>query len=162
MAEAILVFSRESSILRTAAHVTKVNSHVVGMVLSLVCALLGVSAMWYNKELAGKPHMTTWHGTLGYVTVAYVVVQCIAGIFVKYHHLVKKYLKPVQLKMYHATSGLLLYSLACGSLVLGLFSTWFSSNITGTSWWACLACPALLVLMVMNQITQRYLPPTTR
>ena len=159
MAEAILVFSQESSLLRKAAHSTKVNSHVWGMVLALVCACIGVFAIWYNKELNNKPHMTSWHGTLGYATLVYVAVQCVAGVFVKYHGILAAYLKPVQLKMYHATSGLLLYSLVCLSLVLGMFSTWFSSNITGTSWWACAACPALLVLMAMNQITQRYLQP---
>lgn len=157
-----MVFSRESSLLRNYAHVVKVNTHTVLMVLALLCGLLGAFVIWYNKELNGKPHMTTWHGIVGYVTLGYVLVQCCAGVFVKYHQLLAGILRPVQLKLYHATSGLLLYCLAAASLMLGMFSNWFSSSITGTSFWACLVCPPLLVLVTMNQITQRYLTPKTR
>lgn len=159
MAEAILTFSPESSLLRNAAHGKKVNIHTLGMVLALLCTIGGTFAIWYNKELRGKSHMVTWHGIVGYITVGYVAIQCVAGIFVKNYKLVARFVKPVQLKLYHATSGLFLYSLACTSLVLGMYSNWFGRNVTGTSWWACLACPALLILIVMNQITHRYLVP---
>ncbi len=62
MAQAILVFSLESSLLRKASRVVKVNTHAVGMFLSLLCALIGTYIIWYNKEINEKPHMTSWHG----------------------------------------------------------------------------------------------------
>lgn len=101
--------------------------------------------------------MTSWHGTLGYITVGYVCVQCIAGITVKYPNLVKSIVpRPADLKLYHATSGLLLFTLAYVTIVLGMWSNFFTEAVTGTSWYACVACPAVLVLVVMTQITQAY------
>ena len=63
-----------------------------------------------------------------------------------------------QVKQMHATSGLILYILVSTSLVLGMFSTWFTKNVTGTSWYMCIACPIILVLVAMQQITSHYLP----
>ena len=63
-----------------------------------------------------------------------------------------------QMKQMHATSGLILYTLVSASLVLGMFSTWFTKNVTGTSWYMCIACPMILVLVAMQQITSHYLP----
>ena len=63
-----------------------------------------------------------------------------------------------QVKQMHATSGLILYTLASISLVLGMFTTWFTKNVTGTSWYMCVACPMILVLVAMQQITSHYLP----
>ena len=63
-----------------------------------------------------------------------------------------------QVKQMHATSGLILYTLVSTSLVLGMFSTWFTKNVTGTSWYMCIACPMILVLVAMQQITSHYLP----
>jgi len=157
MVEGILVFSKESSLIQKAARPTKVNTHTVCMVLSLLCCLGGAFVIWYNKELNGKPHVISWHGIIGYITVTYVGIQCLAGIFVKYHKILANYIKPFQLKMNHATSGLFLYSMVCLSMVLGMYSNWFTANVTGTSWYACFACPSILILVVMNQITTNYL-----
>ena len=159
MSEAIIVFSPLSSPILTAKRPTKLMFHWIGMVAALISALAGLFAVWYNKELNGKPHMVSWHGTFGFATVAYVCVQCIAGFFVKNHHLIKSwYPKLKDLKLAHATSGLVLYTLVCGTLVMGMYSNFFVQAVTGTSWYFCLACPATLSLVVMTQITTAYMP----
>ncbi len=36
--------------------------HQIAMITGFLALGLGSSAMWYNKESHGAPHITTWHG----------------------------------------------------------------------------------------------------
>lgn len=156
MTESIFIYSPLSSLAAAATRSTKVMYHWLGMLFGLVFALAGTSFIWYNKELNKKPHMTSWHGTLGYITIGYYVLECSAGIIVKYPSLVKAYVRPADLKLYHATAALLLFMLACVTLVLGMFSDWFVTTVTGTSWYMCIVCPSILALAVMTQINTSF------
>ena len=156
MAEAMFVYSPLSSFIPKAERSSKVMWHWIGMLCGLVCGVAGVSVIWYNKELHGKPHATSWHGTLGYITMAYYCIETLGGVFVKYPSLVKSYVRPADLKLYHATAALVLFTLACVTIDLAMFSDWFVSNVTGTSWYMCFACPSILALAVMSQITTAF------
>ena len=156
MTEAIIVYSPLSSFITKAARKTKVTFHWLGMAAAIVFAVAGVFFIWYNKELNGKPHMTTWHGTLGYITVAGMLGGSVGGTLAKYPDLGKNYVRPADMKLYHATAGLIIFCLGCGTLVLGMYSDWFVKNVTGTSWYMCYACPCILALAVMTQITTSY------
>ena len=157
MSEAILVFSPQSSLIVSASRKTKVFVHWLGMAGALVCALGGLGTVWWNKELKNKPHAATWHGILGFTTIAYLAVQCCAGTLVKYPSAVKGFIRLADLKMCHATSGLALFSLSCVSLILGMCSNYFNRLVTGTSWYACVGCIGLLALIMANQVTAAYL-----
>lgn len=157
LSEAILVFSPQSSFLVSATRKTRVFVHWTGAVAALSCVLIGLATVWWNKELRNKSHATTWHGILGYATVAYLAVQCCAGAMVKYPSVVKNMVRLADLKMYHATSGLTLFALGCVSLVLGMYSNYFNRLVTGTSWYACVGCVAFLALIMANQVTSAYL-----
>lgn len=156
MAEAMFVYSPLSSLVWKADRPTKVTWHWLGMLCGLVCAVTGACVIWYNKELHSKPHATSWHGTLGYITVAYYCLEMLGGLLVKYPSLSKAYVRPADLKLYHATAALLLFILACVTIDLALFSDWFTTRVTGTSWYMCFACPSILALAVMNQITTSF------
>lgn len=161
MAEAILVFSPQSSLLQQKPRKLKVTCHWTLMVCSAVCAITGFAVIYYNKELREKPHLKSWHGILGIITVAYVIVQCCGGFNLLYPQFSAKFVRLASLKQMHATSGLFLFLLATFSLVTGMFSNWFTATVTGTSWYACLACPMLLLLIVTNQIKNAYLQKWT-
>ena len=139
----------------------KVKVHWIIQIAAIVFALVGLAVIVYNKNLMNKAHFTTWHGCLGLATVVYVCIQAMCGIFLLYPKILKS-IRLVDLKMYHATSGLIGYSFACGTIVLALFSNWFTSIVTGTAWWACLACPMILILVTMEQVTSAYLPQGRR
>ena len=66
------------------------------------------------------------------------------------------------MKLYHATSGLLAFTSISITVYLALFSTWFSSVATGTTWFACVACLSCMALTVMMQVTSNYLPQTRK
>lgn len=96
---------------------------------------------------------------MGLVTVLWVCVQCFGGVLLKYNSLVSSWkIRLADMKLYHATSGLCAFTLVSVTLVMALFSDWFSSAAAGTTWWGVFATLACLSLMVMQQITTAYLP----
>lgn len=158
MTEAILFFSTESSLVPKVQRPTKVNYHVATMIASIACGIAGFSVIYVNKNLSGKDHFTSWHGTFGLIVICYMFVQALGGIITRYPKLMGGKIKPANLKLYHATSGLFLFSMVCATLFLALFSNWFVQNSSDFTWYVCHMIIALLVLMVMNQITTEYVP----
>ncbi|CAM9359323.1 unnamed protein product, partial [Bubo scandiacus] len=79
MTEALLIFSPETSLLRSFSRKVKVRAHWALQLLALLCALLGLGIITYNKHLNGKAHFVTWHGLTGLLTVLYASGQCAGG-----------------------------------------------------------------------------------
>lgn len=151
------MFSPESSFYKQCSRPTKRTIHWVVMGIGNVCATVGILAIYTHKEDVGKQHIKTWHGLIGYGTWAYGLLQSCGGTSLILGW-IPKGVTPYRMKAYHATSGLVCFSLMCFSLWLGMWSNWFVRTVTGTSWYACLACPMIMSLIVMNQVTQAYLP----
>ncbi|KFQ37321.1 Cytochrome b561 domain-containing protein 2, partial [Mesitornis unicolor] len=156
MTEALLVFSPETSLLRSFSRKVKVRVHWALQLLALLCALLGLGIITYNKHLNGKAHFVTWHGLTGMLAVLYTGGQCAGGALLLYPKLVKNWTL-AKLKLYHATSGLVGYLLGCASLMLGMCSLWFTTSVTGISWYLAMLCPLLTSLVIMNQVSNAYL-----
>jgi hypothetical protein len=51
----------------------------------------------------------------------------------------------------------MLYMLIAGALLTGMFSNWFTGLVTGTSWYACAACPLLILTIVATQVKNAYI-----
>lgn len=156
MTEALLAFSPEISLLRSFSRKAKVRFHWALQLLSLICALLGLAIISYNKYLNEKAHFVTWHGQTGLLTVLYASLQCLGGLVLLYPKLLKNWTLS-KLKLYHATSGLIGYLLGCASLMLGMCSLWFTTSVTGVSWYLFMLCPILTSLVIMNQVSNAYL-----
>lgn len=69
MTEALLVFSPESSLLRSLSRKGRARCHWVLQLLALLCALLGLGLVVLHKEQLGKAHLATWHGRAGLLAV---------------------------------------------------------------------------------------------
>ncbi|XP_068109107.1 transmembrane reductase CYB561D2 [Hyperolius riggenbachi] len=156
MTEAILVFSPDSSLLRSFSRKSRVRVHWVLQLLSVICALLGLGVIYANKVFQEKPHFSTWHGLVGLLTVLWALVQNFGGVTLLYPKLFQRWTLATR-KLYHATFGLLGYLLACTSLLLGMCSLWFTASVTGFSWYLCVLCPILTGLVIMNQVSNAYL-----
>ncbi|XP_041347752.1 cytochrome b561 domain-containing protein 2-like [Gigantopelta aegis] len=159
--EGILVFSPQSSLVSSLSRKAKLTAHWLFQVSALTFAVSGFLVIWYNKHLNNSNHFTTWHGLCGVVTVGYLFVQIMGGILGKYPQILNIFrikVRLADLKIVHATSGLLAYLLVSITFMLAMFSTWFTSNITGTTWFGCFGCISCLALIVMNQVTTAYLP----
>ncbi|XP_075795635.1 transmembrane reductase CYB561D2 [Pelodiscus sinensis] len=156
LTEALLVFSPESSPLRPFSRKAKVRVHWALQLLALLCALLGLAVITYNKHLNGKAHFGTWHGLTGLLTVLYAGLQCLGGAALLYPRLLRNWTL-AKLKVYHATSGLVGYLLGCATLLLAMCSLWFTTAVPGLAWYLCALCPVLTSLVIMNQVSNAYL-----
>ncbi|KAH3880427.1 hypothetical protein DPMN_004341 [Dreissena polymorpha] len=165
MFEALMVFNRESSLFLNASRPTKVLVHHVLQVFAIVCALSGFGVIFYNKMLNDKPHFTTWHGLFGVITICSLPLAAVGGNVVKYQFLrdmLRIKITLAQLKIYHATGGLIVFTMVMITLMLSLYSNWFTGNVSGILWYACAMCVSFMAVVVMNQVTQEYLPKTRR
>lgn len=156
MTEALLTFSPESSLLRPFSRKAKIRFHWALQLLALICAGLGLAFISYNKYINGKAHFATWHSLTGLLTVLYATLQCMGGLALLYPKLIKNWTL-AKLKLYHATSGLIGYLLGCASLMLGMCSLWFTTSVTGVSWYLSMLSPVLTSLVIMSQVSNAYL-----
>lgn len=111
-----------------------------------------------SKNLSEHPHLVTWHSLLGVATLVATVVQAACGVSLMFPKLSGLSSSLSRLKLYHATCGLVVYLLATMTVILSMFSDWFQATIKGVAWWALLVLPLIPALVVMNQITNSYLP----
>jgi cytochrome b-561 domain-containing protein 2 len=159
MYEAITVFSPSSSLIVSWQRSAKANIHGYMMAAAMCTAIGGFLVIFYNKKLNNKDHFTTWHGTMGLVTLLWACVQSVGGLLLKYNGLIRSWnIRLVDMKLYHATAGLCAFTLVAVTIVLALFSDWFTSVATGTTWWGVFSLLGCLSLTVMQQITTAYLP----
>lgn len=156
MTEALLMFSPESSLLRSLSRKVRARCHWVLQLLALLCALLGLGLVILHKEQLGKAHLTTRHGQAGLLAVLWAGLQCSGGMGLLYPKLLPRW-PLAKLKLYHATSGLVGYLLGSASLLLGMFSLWFTATVTGGAWYLAVLCPILTSLVIMNQVSNAYL-----
>ncbi|XP_072866248.1 transmembrane reductase CYB561D2 isoform X2 [Chlorocebus sabaeus] len=156
MTEALLVFSPESSLLRSLSRKGRARCHWVLQLLALLCALLGLGLVILHKEQLGKAHLATRHGQAGLLAVLWAGLQCSGGVGLLYPKLLPRW-PLAKLKLYHATSGLVGYLLGSASLLLGMCSLWFTASVTGAAWYLAALCPVLTSLVIMNQVSNAYL-----
>ena len=163
MFEALMVFNRESSLFINVTRTTKILIHHILQVFAIICSLLGFAAIFYNKVLNDKPHFTSWHGLLGVITICSIPLAAVGGNIIKYQflrQLLNIKLSLGALKIYHATGGLIVFTLVMFTMMLGLYSNWFVNAVPGYMWYACAMCISFMAVVVMNQVTQEYLPRT--
>ncbi len=157
MTEGILLFSAEGSPVCLKSRKSKVRLHWVCQALVLIAAATGLGFMIASKNVSERPHLVSWHSLLGISTLAATVLQVVCGICVTFPKLLRLSSLP-RLKLYHATCGLVVYLLATVTVVSAMFSDWFQATVKGFAWWAFLLLPLFPALVVMNQITNAYLP----
>ncbi|KAK1901121.1 Cytochrome b561 domain containing protein 1 [Dissostichus eleginoides] len=136
----------------------KVRLHWFCQALVLIAAATGLGFMVASKNVSELPHLLTWHSVLGVCTLAATALQAACGVGLLFPKLLRLSSPPLRLKLYHATCGLVVYLLATVTVVSAMFSDWFQATVKGLAWWAFLLLPLFPALVVMNQITNAYLP----
>jgi hypothetical protein len=74
---------------------------------SLLGAAGGFAAIYLNKEIADKPHFKTWHSRVGLAALLGSLLVAVGGIAAKYSSSLKNYIRPINVKLYHATLALI-------------------------------------------------------
>nr|ACO10564.1 Cytochrome b561 domain-containing protein 2 [Caligus rogercresseyi] len=157
--QAILIFSPLSSLTPSSPRADKVQLHWIFQSFSLLALLAGASAVYLNKEIHGKKHFTTWHGRFGLATFAGFLLAFLGGVLANYSVRFRNLVKPIKLKMYHATLGMLVFFLAMSTLYLATHSNFFTNRIK-TPWIsrAVGLAPIVLGICIARQVTKSYLP----
>ncbi|KAK2821034.1 hypothetical protein Q5P01_023993 [Channa striata] len=158
MTEGILLFSADGCHFCFKSRKSKVRLHRFLQALVIVAAVTGLGFMVASKNLSELPHLLSWHSVLGCCTLAATGLQAACGICVTFPKLLRLSSAPPRLRLYHATCGLVVYLLATVTVVSAMFSDWFQATVKGVAWWAFLLLPLFPALVVMNQITNAYLP----
>ena len=163
MFQAIMVFSKESSLFGTFKDSNRVLIHATLQTFAILCIITGFLAIYYTKIENGKPHFKSWHGLIGIVTIGYSCIQYVAGFLVSQPRLREllfmKSMKQIQMNIYHATSGTFLFVLACMSIGLGIYSNWFTSATPFYVWYLSFALASFLGLIISLQVTSKYVKP---
>ncbi|XP_068170960.1 probable transmembrane reductase CYB561D1 [Antennarius striatus] len=158
LTEGILVVSADGSLFCCKSRNTNVRLHWFCQALVLVAAATGLSFMVASKNVSELGHLGSWHSWLGVCTLASTLLQAAFGVCMIFSKLLRLSSSLQRLKLYHATCGLVVYLLATVTVVLAMFSDWFQASVKGAAWWALLLLPLFPALVVMNQITNAYLP----
>ena len=156
--QAIVVFSPESSLFPTTPRNEKIQLHWILQCFGMTSALFGFGAVFLNKEIHERKHFTSWHGLFGLCTCVGAVLALLGGIAAKYSQSLKTWIRPVNLKMYHATGGMIVFLLAMTTLTLAVYSNWFKNRVSGWAWRISLWMPIVLGVCIARQVTQSYLP----
>ncbi|CAN9512164.1 unnamed protein product [Ophioblennius macclurei] len=158
LTEGVLLFSTEGSFFCFKSRKGKVCLHWFFQALVLITAAAGLGFMVASKNVSELPHLATWHSVLGMCTLCTTVLQASCGLLVSCPQLLRFSSSQPRLKLYHATCGLVVYLLATVTVMLAMFTDWFQATLKGVAWWVFLLLPIFPALVVMNQITNAYLP----
>lgn len=95
-----------------------------------VCIVLGFYSIYAHKTNEHFDHFLTQHANTGLTTIFILFGATIGGSVARYNWIVKKILKPAQMKTIHSIFGLIAYSMLMYTILLGLDTAWFRNQIT--------------------------------
>lgn len=156
--QAIVIFSPESSLFPSTPKPERVQLHWILHLFGVASAAFGFATVYLNKEVNNRKHFVSWHAKFGLATCVGALLALVGGVCAKYSVSLKKYVKPVNMKMYHATGGMLVFICAMTTVALACFSNWFKNRVDGWLWRAAFWIPIVLAVCVARQVTQSYLP----
>ncbi|PPQ64007.1 hypothetical protein CVT24_009381 [Panaeolus cyanescens] len=105
---------------------------VAVFLLGFPSIVIGTSAISYNKWLRGADHFVTWHGFIGIICMAWIVIQVVLGAGSVWFGgaLFGGGMKAKNLWKYHRVSGYLLFPTLLFTIHLGgAWSNWGSKYI---------------------------------
>ncbi|XP_068213183.1 transmembrane reductase CYB561D2-like [Palaemon carinicauda] len=155
MSEALFIFTKYGVASRS-THRTRVTAHWIMIGLAALCHSVGYAVIYYNKEVNNKPHHTSWHGFLGFIVSILFWIQVSFGFFAKYPLLLRSFLSVIKIRTSHALFGILIFISGIGTMILGLWSSWFVSNASVTGFYGALGLYVVLVFAAIFVLVEKY------
>eukprot|EP01099_Mayorella_cantabrigiensis_P005223 TRINITY_DN4097_c0_g1_i1.p1 TRINITY_DN4097_c0_g1~~TRINITY_DN4097_c0_g1_i1.p1 ORF type:complete len:250 (-),score=43.52 TRINITY_DN4097_c0_g1_i1:163-870(-) len=129
-----------------------VRLHFLLHTLSIVLVTIAIVIIYYGKEANNKPHFATWHGLLGVIVYVLAMIQYVFAL-----PLVFPVLRVVDQETFqhflttflelHKLCGYYVWSAGIGTVIVGLFSTWFIAEIGENVWIQYLLIGQLVALI---------------
>ncbi|KAI9279014.1 eukaryotic cytochrome b561-domain-containing protein [Umbelopsis sp. AD052] len=122
--------------------------HAILQILGYTSGVIGATAIFYNKAIHDKPHITSAHASFGVLTLSYLLVQLLFGVFMAYIPSVFGGTSQAKaLWKYHRVSGYLLLILVWITAQLGAHADFMVDNfpVPNFLWlyWVSLALVAI-------------------
>ena len=156
------MFSPFSSLIPNATRAEKAKYHWIFQIASLVTSILGLIAIYEHKERnkANPVHFKSWHSLFGITAIILSGVNVLGGIGLLYP--TSTILNPSGLKLgvrkkFHALFGSLVFVVACGALILSLYTNWFNKVGSEFVWYAMLALVTVIASVVTNQVANEFI-----
>ena len=113
MAQGILGMSNRSIFTESISHDRRVKLHWISQTFAVILITIAQTSIFVNKNINGYPHYQSIHSICGLVT--YLMTLC---------GTLRKFMKPIQLKVGHGFAGSLVYVLASATICLGINQVW--------------------------------------
>ncbi|XP_070508550.1 probable transmembrane reductase CYB561D1 [Chironomus tepperi] len=124
MAQGILGMSNRSIFTESISHDRRVKLHWISQTFALILITIAQTSIFVNKNINGYPHYQTIHSICGLVTYIMTLCGTVGGICNNYSSSLRKFMKPVQLKVGHGFAGSLVYVLASATICVGINQVW--------------------------------------
>lgn len=93
--------------------------------------LAGFIVIVINKIIHNDNHFVTLHAKFGLASFIFMLIAKSGGLGALYSLKLKQYLAPLYIKLIHASVGLLTFILGIITILLGLFSNWWTRKEFG-------------------------------
>lgn len=124
MSHAILTMADNNFLTQSLKYQHRVTVHWILQTSALILITIAQTCIYLNKDRLGKEHYQTTHSLFGLTTYLLTVLTSIGGVGAKYSFQIKKFVKPVVIKIIHSFAGLLTYLLAVVTIGLGINQFW--------------------------------------
>lgn len=124
MSNGILAMADKNIFTQGLSHSKRVTVHWVLQGLALVLITIAQMAIYINKDRNDWPHYQSTHSLFGLVTYSLTFFATFGGLVTKYSYQLRRFVKPVMLKIGHGFGGILVYTLAATTIFLGINQSW--------------------------------------
>lgn len=132
----MLFISKENPVVRQLKlnHTWKLRYHWILLTAATGCIIVGFIVVFVNKNHLKKEHFKTWHGLFGLLSLIGGTPAIINGIGALYDVNLKNYIKPNVIKLIHQASGTAAFIFGGVTLILSVYTNWFTKNSGGNKY----------------------------
>ncbi|KAI9008980.1 eukaryotic cytochrome b561-domain-containing protein [Phycomyces nitens] len=109
------------------------KNHAMVQTIAYCSAIVGFTAIFYNKVLSSKPHFTSSHAQLGVFVFSFLFVQLVFGIIMAVLPRLSDQSNAKSLWKYHRVSGYILLVLIWTTAQLGVRADYMFNNLWSPS-----------------------------
>jgi len=162
MPEAIMLLRRNGSLQRHLGRKRAIRLHFGLQALAVVFVMVGVGAIYLNKERHGKPHFVSWHGTLGIIAAGSLGVHFLCSIIFLFPTQAQHAAKRLGSGLHgwhrrHRQASIVIYSVGIGATLLGFLSNYWTKQLANDPfiWWCITGATTVIYVCIAWQVLQQ-------
>lgn len=130
MTQAILAYTSDNILTRNVSQRNRLFLHRTLQFIAAGCIATAFICVFIFKSNMNRDHFETTHSFLGLLTCLFSLAALGGGLLAAEGVRLRHLIKPVILKIGHATFGVISYSMAVVTIFYGLNSAWMHENFS--------------------------------